>query len=100
MASLKFRIFIHSIIFIISFFLGFIFIGSILLLIFNILSMYSLILFIPIWIIIILLERELIWTILFLLQDEPFKELSKTSGKHEKLLENYLNSIKKTRKRD
>ncbi|KKK62193.1 hypothetical protein LCGC14_3006770, partial [marine sediment metagenome] len=66
--------------------LGFILIGSILLLIFNVISIFYLILFVPCWFIILLFEREFIWTLIFLLKKEPFLHLSKTSGKHEKIL--------------
>ena len=94
MASKKFRIIVNLIILLIILLLGFIFIGSILLLIFNIISLLYLILFVPFWIIILLFEREFIWTIIFLLKKEPYHHLSKTSGKHEKILEDYLNTKK------
>ena len=94
MASKKFRIIVNLIILLIILLLGFIFIGSILLLIFNIISLLYLILFVPCWFIILLFEREFIWTIIFLLKKEPFNHISKTSGKHEKVLEDYLNTVK------
>ena len=94
MASLKCRVLIIFIIGVLIFVLGLIFIGLILLLIFNIISLFYLILFVPCWFIILLFERELVWTIIFLVKKEPFKHLSTTSGKHEKILEDYLKSLK------
>lgn len=97
MASLKVRIIVNFIIGILIFVLGLIFIGSILLLIFQKISLVFLILLIPLWFIILLFEREFIWTIIFLLKKEPFNNLSKTSRKHEKILEDYLNTNHKTK---
>ncbi len=97
MASKKFRIIVNLIILLLILLFGFIFIGSILLLIFNIISLLYLILLIPCWFIILLFEREFIWTLIFLLKKEPFNRISKTSGKHEKILEDYLNTINKTK---
>jgi len=76
------------------FVLGILFIFTFFLLVFGIVSLVFLLLFIPLWLIILVIERELIWTFIFLLKKAPFKNLSKTSRNHEKLLENYL--IKKT----
>ena len=98
-ASLKFRIIVIFIIGGLMFVFGLIFIGSILLLIFNKLSFFFLIPFIPLWIIILLFEREFIWTIIFLLKKAPYRHLSNTSGKHEKILEDYLNTIKQKKNR-
>ena len=85
---------VNFIIGVLIFVLGIIFIGSILFLIFNIKSLLILILFIPGWLIILLFEIELIWTIIFLMKKEPFNHLSKTSGNHEKILKDYLNTLK------
>jgi len=97
MASLLIRITVNLIIGGGVFFMGLIFIVSILLFIFNIISLIFLIFFIPIWFIILILERELIWNLKFLLKKAPHKNLSNTSGNHEKLLEDYLSkyNIKK-----
>ena len=96
MASLIVRIIINFIIGILIFVLGLVFIGSILLLIFQKISLVFLILLIPLWFIILLFEREFIWTIIFLLKKEPFNNLSKTSRNHERILEDYLKSNNKT----
>lgn len=63
---------------------------TILLLVVGFASLVFLLLFIPLWLIILIIERELIWTFIFLLKKAPFKNLSKTSRNHENLLENYL----------
>ena len=89
MASKKFRIIVNLMLLLIILLLGFILIGSILLLIFNVISIFYLILFVPCWFIILLFEREFIWTLIFLLKKEPFLHLSKTSGKHEKILRDF-----------
>ncbi len=94
MASLKLRIFVNFIIGGLIFVLGLIFIGSVLLLVFNIISLIYLILFIPFWFIIFLFEREFILTLIFLLKKAPYSNLSKSSRKHEKILEDYLHTIK------
>jgi len=60
-------------------------------LIVRVISLVFLLLFIPLWLIILVIERELIWTFILLLKKAPYKNLSKTSRKHEKLLESYLN---------
>lgn len=97
MASLIVRIIVNVIIGGLTFILGLIFIGSILLLIFNKISLFFLIPFIPLWIIILLFEREFLWTLIFLLKKAPYSNLSKTSGKHEKILEDYLKKHNKTK---
>ena len=97
MASLIVRIIVNFIIGGLIFVLGLSFIGSILLLIFNKISLFFLILFIPFWIIILLFERELLWTLIFLLKKAPYSHLSKTSRKHEKILEDYLKTLNKTK---
>ena len=94
MASLLIRIAVNLIIGGVAFVMGLIFIVSILLFIFNMISLIFLIFFIPIWFVILILERELIWNLIFLLKKAPHRNLSKTSGNHEKLLEDYL-SLKK-----
>ena len=95
MASLLIRIVVNLIIGGGVFVMGLIFIVSILLFIFNMISLIFLILFIPIWFIILILERELIWNLIFLLKKAPDRNLSESLGNHEKLLEDYL-SKKKT----
>lgn len=95
MASLFVRITINLMIVGVVFSLGLLFIGAILLLIFNTVPLIFLLLFIPLWIIILIIERELIWTLVFLVKKAPYKKLSKTSGKHEKILKDYLSSNKK-----
>ncbi len=94
MASKKFRIIVNLIILLLILFLGFILIGSLFLLILQIVPLVFIIVFIPIWIIIIFLEREFVWTLHFLIKKEPYRHLRKTSGKHEKILEGYLNTKK------
>jgi len=89
MASLLIRIVVNLIIGGGVFVMGLIFIVSILLFIFNMISLIFLI-----WYIIFILERELIWNLIFLLKKAPHRNLSKTSGNHEILLEDYL-SMKK-----
>ena len=96
MASLKIRIFVNFIIGGLIFVLGLVFIGSVLLLVLNIISLIYLILFIPFWFIIFLFEREFILTLIFLLKKAPYTNLNKSSGKHEKILEDYLNTFNKT----
>ena len=98
MASLLIRIVVNLIIGGGVFVMGLIVIVSILLFIFNIISLIFLIFFVPIWFIILILERELIWNLIFLLKKAPHRNLSKSLGNHEKLLEDYLskNNIKKT----
>ena len=95
MASKKFRIIINLIILLLILLLGFILIGSIFLLFLQIVPLVFIILFIPIWLIIFILEREFVWTLHFLIKKEPYRDLRKTSGKHEKILEDYLKKIKK-----
>ena len=95
MASKKFRIIVNLIILLLILLLGFILIGSIFLLVLQIVPFVFIILFIPLWLIIIMFEREFVWTLHFLIKKEPYRHLRKTSGKHEKILEDYLNSIKK-----
>jgi len=94
MASQIVRILVNFMIGGAVFVLGILLIYTIFLLVFDIVSLVFLLLFIPLWLIILVIERELIWTFIFLLKKAPFKNLSKTSRNHEKLLENYL--IKKT----
>jgi len=96
MASLKLRFIINFVIGGLIFVLGLIFIGSVLLLVFNIISLIYLILFIPIWVIIFLFEREFILTLIFLLKKAPYSNLGKSSGKHEKILEDYLKTLNST----
>ena len=93
MASKKFRIIVNLIILLLILLLGFILIGSIFLLVLQIVPFVFIILFIPLWLIIIMFEREFVWTLHFLIKKEPYRHLSKTSGKHEKILEDYLNTI-------
>ena len=97
MASLIVRIIVNVIIGGLIFVFGLIFIGSILLLIFNKISLFFLIPFIPFWIIILFFEREFLWTLIFLLKKAPYRHLSKTSRKHEKILEDYLKTHNKTK---
>jgi len=94
MASKKFRIIVNLIILLLILLLGVILIGSIFLLVLQIIPFVFIILFIPLWIIIIIFEREFVWALHFLIKKEPYRHLSKTSGKHEKILEDYLNTIK------
>lgn len=94
MASKKFRILINLILLLLILLLGFFLIGSIFLLVLQIVPIVFIILFIPLWLIIIILEREFVWTLLFLIKKEPFNHLSKSSGKHEKILKDYLDTIK------
>lgn len=96
MASSKFRIIINLFIGAVCLFLSFIMIGSILFLIFQKISLLFLIILIPLWIIIIFLEREFVWTLIFLNKKEPYKHLTETSGKHERLLKEYQNEKKKS----
>jgi len=91
MASLIVRVLVNFFIGGGVFVLGILLIYTIFLLVFDIISLVFLLLFIPVWLIILVIERELIWTIVFLLKKAPYKNLSKTSRKHEKLLESYLN---------
>ena len=93
MASKKFRIFVNLIMLLLILLLGSFFIGSTFLLILQIVPFVFIILFIPLWIIIIFLEREFVWTLFFLIKKEPYKHISKTSGKHEKILKDYLDKI-------
>ena len=90
MASLIIRVLVNFMIGGAAFVLGILLIYTIFLLVFDIVSLVFLLLFIPLWLIILVIERELIWTFIFLLKKAPFKNLSKTSRNHEKLLENYL----------
>jgi len=94
MASKKFRIIVNLIILLLILLLGFFFVGSIFLLVLQIVPFVFIILFIPLWLIIIILEREFVCTLIFLTKKEPYRHLSKTSGKHEKILEDYLDTIK------
>ena len=94
MASKKFRIIVNLLILLLILFLGFIFMGSIFLLILQIVPLVFIIFFIPLWLIIIILEREFVWTLLFLIKKEPYRHLSISEGKHEKILDNYLNNSK------
>ncbi len=94
MASKKFRIIVNLLILLLILFLGFIFMGSIFLLILQIVPLVFIIFFIPLWLIIIILEREFVWTLLFLIKKEPYRHLSISEGKHEKILDNYLNKSK------
>jgi len=93
LASLKLRLLVNFVIGGLIFVLGIIFIGSVLLLVFNIISLIYLILFIPVWIFIFLFEREFILTLVFLLKKAPYSDLGKSSGKHEKILEDYLKTL-------
>ncbi len=95
MASKKFRIFVNLLILLLILLLGFILIGSIFILVLQIVPFIFIIPLIPLWLIIIILEREFVWTLHFLIKKEPYRHLSKTSGKHEKILEDYLNAKKK-----
>ena len=90
MASLFVRILVNFMIGGAVFVMGLLLIYTIFLLVFDIVSLVFLLLFIPLWLIILVFERELIWTLIFLLKKAPFKNLSKTSKNHEKILENYL----------
>ena len=90
MASLIVRVLVNFMIGGAAFVLGILLIYTIFLLVFDIVSLVFLLLFIPLWLIILVIERELIWTFIFLLKKAPFKNLSKFSRNHEKLLENYL----------
>ena len=92
MSSLIVRILVNFMIGGAAIVLGILFVYIILLLLFNIPSLVFLLLFIPLWLIILVIERELIWTFIFLLKKAPNKNLSKTSRNHEKLLENYLSN--------
>ena len=74
--------------------LGFFFIGSLLLLVLQIVPIVFIILFIPLWLLIFIFEREFVWTLRFLIKKEPFNHLSKTSGKHEKALKDYIDTMK------
>jgi hypothetical protein len=94
MASKKFRIIVNLLILLLILFLGFIFMGSIFLLILQIVPLVFIIFFIPLWLIIIILEREFVWTLLFLIKKEPYRHLSISEGKHEEILDNYLNKSK------
>ena len=94
MASKKFRIIVNLIILRLILLLGFILIGSIFLLVLQIVPFVFIILFIPLWLIIIIFEREFVWTLLFLIKKEPYRHLSISEGKHEKILDNYLNKSK------
>ena len=97
MASLKLRLLVNFVIGGLIFVLSIIFIGSVLLLVFNIISLIYLILFIPVWVIIFLFEREFILSLIFLLKKAPYNNLGKSSGKHEKILEDYLKTLKNTK---
>ncbi len=90
MASLIVRVLVNFMIGGAVFVLGILLISTILLFVFDFVSLVFLLLFIPLWLIILVIERELIWTIIFLLKKAPFKNLSETSRNHEKLLEAYL----------
>ncbi len=94
MASKKFRIIVNLLILLLILLLGFIFIGSIFLLILQIVPFVFTILFIPLWLLIIFFEREFVWTFHFLIKKEPYRHLSISEGKHEKILDNYLNKSK------
>ncbi len=94
MASKKFRIFVNLIILLLILLLGFFFIGTIFLLILQIVPLVFIILFIPLWLIIIFFEREFVWTFHFLIKKGPYRHLSTSEGKHEKILDNYLNKSK------
>lgn len=94
MASKEFRIIVNLIILLLILLLGFILIGSIFLLVLQIVPFVFIILFIPLWLIIIILEREFVWTLHFLIKKEPYRHLSISGGKHEKILDNYLNKLK------
>jgi len=91
MASLIVRVLVNFFIGGTVFVLGTLLIYTIFLLVFDIISLVFLLLFIPLWLIILVIERELIWTFILLLKKAPYKNLSKTSRNHEKLLESYLN---------
>jgi len=93
MASLKLRIFVYFVIGGVIFVLGLIIIGLVLLLVFNIISFIYLILFIPVWVILFLFERELTLSLIFLLKKAPFINMGKSSGKHEKILKDYLKTL-------
>jgi hypothetical protein len=90
MATKKFRFLINFLIGSLIIILGVFFVGTLILLIFQKISLISLIFLVPIWIVIIIFEREFIWTLFFLLKEAPFKNLSKNSEDHNKILKNYL----------
>ena len=90
MTTLKFRTCLNLVIGLISFFLGWIFIESIIILILGILPITFLIFLIPSWIIVIYLERELLWVLILFLKREPYGNLSVNYGKHERILDDYL----------
>ena len=90
MASLIVRVLVNFMISGAAFVLGIVLIYTILLFVFDFVSLVFLLLFLPLWLIILVFERELIWIIIFLFKKAPFKNLSETSRNHEKLLENYL----------
>ena len=94
MASKKFRIIVNLIILLLILLLGFFFVGSIFLLVLQIVPFVFIILFIPLWLITIILEREFVWTLHFLIKKEPYRHLSISGGKHEKILKDYLDTIK------
>ena len=94
MASKKFRIIVNLLILLLILFLGFILMGSIFLLILQIVPFGFIILFIPLWLIIFFFEREFVWTFHFLIKKEPDRHLSISKGKHEKILDDYLNKSK------
>ncbi len=98
LADKKIRIYVNFLIGGLIFVLGLIFIGSVLLLVFNIVSLFFLILFIPVWFIIYLFEKELIITLIFLIKKAPYSNLSKSSRKHEKILDDYLKKYNKTKR--
>jgi len=90
MASLIVRVLVNIMIGGAVFVMGILLIYTLLLLVFDVVSLIFLLLFIPLWLIILVIERELIWTLIFLLKKAPFKNLSRTSKNHEKILEYYL----------
>jgi len=94
MASKKFRIIVNLIILLLILLLGFFFVGSIFLLVLQIVPFVFIILFIPLWLIIIFFEREFVWTFHFLIKKRAYRHLSIFKGKHEKILDNYLNKSK------
>ncbi|MHA1394171.1 MAG: hypothetical protein ACTSRZ_11755 [Promethearchaeota archaeon] len=93
MATKKFRVIVNLIILSLIILLGVVFIGSVLILVFQIILIYFIILFIPLWIFIIIIEKELLWTLIFLIKEEPYKKLSKNWGKHEQILADYLKNL-------
>ena len=100
MASKVVRVIINILISSLGVILCLIFILSIYLLIINIIPLVFLIFLVPMWIIIIIIEREFIWTSIFLIKKAPYKNLGETTRGHEKILKDYLSNIKTDIKKD